>query len=144
MNFKKGIGENQNGFQLAPMVDIMFLLLIFFMVSSIYYQLERNLEVQVPEAESGVESGRQSGEVIINIDKSGNYYINNIKMSVEGVEDILRDVADKHSQTQPIIIRCDRESAHKHFVRVFDIVQKLGIADVRIATDHQTTGEKAQ
>ena len=139
MNFKKGIGENQNGFQLAPMVDIMFLLLIFFMVSSIYYQLERNLEVTVPQAESGVESGRQTGELIVNVDKSGSYYINNIKMSIEGVEEILRDVAGKHDQTQPIIIRCDKESPHKYFVRVFDIVQKLEIGDVRIATEPEAS-----
>ena len=71
MNFKKNINENQSGFQLAPMVDVMFLLLIFFMVSSIYYQLEKNLEVKVPKAESGSDVDRANVELIINIDKKG-------------------------------------------------------------------------
>ena len=76
----------------GSMADIAFLLLIFFMVSSIYYQLEKNLEVKVPRAESGVSSERSPGELIINVDKKGSYYINNIKQSLERVEELLRDV----------------------------------------------------
>jgi biopolymer transport protein ExbD len=135
MNFKKNIGNEQTGFQLAPMVDIMFLLLIFFMVSSIYYQLEKNLEVKVPRAESGVSSERSPGELIINVDKKGSYYINNIKQSLESVEELLRDVVKKHNQTQPVIIRCDKDTAHKYFVKIFDVCQKLEIEDIRIATE---------
>jgi biopolymer transport protein ExbD len=134
MNFKKSIGNEQAGFQLAPMVDIMFLLLIFFMVSSIYYQLEKNLEVKVPKAESGVSSERSVGEMIINIDQKGAYYINNIKQSLEGVEELLRDVVKEH-KVQPVIIRCDKNAPHKYFVKVFDVCQKLEIEDIRIATE---------
>ena len=135
MNFKKNINENQNGFQLAPMVDVMFLLLIFFMVSSIYYQLEKNLEVKVPKAESGSAVDRASVELIINIDKKGGYFVNNIKMDIDGVREILNDIVNKFNQSQPIIIRCDKETPHKYFVKVFDICQALEIDDVRIASE---------
>jgi biopolymer transport protein ExbD len=140
MNFKKSIGNEQAGFQLAPMVDIMFLLLIFFMVSSIYYQLEKNLEVKVPKAESGVSSERTVGEMIINIDRKGAYYINNIKQSLEGVEELLKDVVKDH-KIQPVIIRCDKNTAHKFFVKVFDVCQKLGIEDIRIAIEPEDLPE---
>ena len=142
MNFKKNINTSKEGFQLAPMVDVMFLLLIFFMVSSIYYQLEKNLEVKVPKADSGVESGRQSGELIINVSKKGKYYVNNIEMDLAGIEEVLADVIDKFNESQPIIIRCDKETAHKYFVRVFNICQRLGIEDVRIATEPEVTEKK--
>jgi len=142
MNFKKKINDTSAGFQLAPMVDVMFLLLIFFMVSSIYYQLEKNLEVKVPRAESGVESVRQPGELIINVTKEGKYFVNNIEMNIDSVEEVLRDVVKKFNQSQPIIIRCDQNSAHKYFVKVFDICQTLEIEDVRIATQPEDLPEK--
>ena len=142
MNFKKNIGNENAGFQLAPMVDVMFLLLIFFMVSSIYYQLEKNLDVKVPRAESGTNSERSSGELIINVDKKGVYYVNNIKKSIEGIEELLKDVVDKHNQAQPIIIRCDKDTPHKFFVKVFDVCQKLEIEDIRIATEPEDLPEK--
>ena len=142
MNFKKKINDTSAGFQLAPMVDVMFLLLIFFMVSSIYYQLEKNLEVKVPRAESGVESVRQPGELIINVTKEGKYFVNNIEMNIDSVEEVLRDVVKKFNQSQPIIIRCDQNSPHKFFVKVFDICQALEIEDVRIATQPEDLPEK--
>ena len=142
MNFKKKINSEQAGFQLAPMVDVMFLLLIFFMVSSIYYQLEKNLEVKVPRAESGVESVRQPGELIINVSKEGKYYVNNIEMDIAGVEEVLSDIVKKFNQSQPIIIRCDQDCPHKYFVKVFDICQTLEIEDVRIATQPEDLPEK--
>ncbi|MCM8535224.1 MAG: biopolymer transporter ExbD [Lentisphaeraceae bacterium] len=142
MNFKKNLGDTQSSFQLAPMVDVMFLLLIFFMVSSIYYQLEKNLEVKVPKAESGTDVNRSSVELIINIDKKGSYFINNIKMDIDGVKEVLNDVVNKFNQAQPIIIRCDKETPHKFFVRVFDICQALEIDDVRIASEPKQLPEK--
>ena len=135
MNFKKNINENQSGFQLAPMVDVMFLLLIFLMVSSIYYPLEKTLEVKVPKAESGTDVDRANVELIINIDKTGSYFVNNIKMDIDGVREVLTDIVKKFNQAQPIIIRCDKETAHKFFVKVFDVCQSLGIDDVRIASE---------
>ena len=142
MNFKKNINENQNGFQLAPMVDVMFLLLIFFMVSSIYYQLEKNLEVKVPKAESGSDVDRANVELIVNIDKTGSYFVNNIKMDIEGVREVLSDIVQKFNQSQPIIIRCDKDTPHKFFVKVFDICQALQIDDVRIASEPAELPEK--
>ncbi|MCM8533964.1 MAG: biopolymer transporter ExbD [Lentisphaeraceae bacterium] len=142
MNFKKNLGDTQSSFQLAPMVDVMFLLLIFFMVSSIYYQLEKNLEVKAPKAESGTDVNRASVELIINIDKKGAYFINNIKMDISGVKEVLNDVVNKFNQAQPIIIRCDKETPHKFFVRVFDICQALEIDDVRIASEPKQLPEK--
>jgi biopolymer transport protein ExbD len=142
MNFKKNISDTQSSFQLAPMVDVMFLLLIFFMVSSIYYQLEKNLEVKLPKAESGETATRSSVELIINIDQKGHYYVNNITMDIAAVKEVLIDVIGDRTESQPIIIRCDKETPHKFFVKVFDICQDLEIDDVRIATESDESSEK--
>jgi biopolymer transport protein ExbD len=142
MNFKKHLGDTQSSFQLAPMVDVIFLLLIFFMVSSIYYQLEKNLEVKLPKADSGNEASRSSVELIINVDKKGAFFVNNIKMDIDGVRDVLTDVVKKFNKAQPITIRCDQDTPHKYFVQVFDICQALEIDDIRIAAEPTELPEK--
>ena len=142
MNFKKNMDNTASSFPMAPMVDVMFLLLIFFMVSSIYYQVEKNLEVKVPKAESGVNVDRSAVALIINIDKTGQYFVNNIKMDIVGVKEVLTDVVSEFNQAQPIIIRCDKETPHKFFVRVFDVCQLLEIDDIRIASEPTDLPEK--
>ena len=119
---------------MAPMVDIMFLLLIFFMVSSIYYQREKKLEVQLPYAKEGEHTARALGELIINVDKAGKFYVNNFKRDIEGVREILDSVVTRSGEVQPVIIRCDKDAPHKYFIKVFDTCQSLGIRDIRIAS----------
>ena len=71
MNFRKNMQSNSPGFQMAPMIDIVFLLLIFFMVATIYAQWESKIGITVPIAETGEQTGRTPGEIIINIDNTG-------------------------------------------------------------------------
>lgn len=133
MNFKKRIPGQQTGFQMAPMVDIMFLLLIFFMTAFIFAQWENKLGIQVPTADSGRRGERETGEVVINIDRDGAIFINSMEKTPEQLKDLLELVADV-SRLQPVIIRADADVAHKHFVRVLDICRQVDIINVAIAS----------
>jgi biopolymer transport protein ExbD len=134
MNFSKHRNQGQQaGFQMAPMVDIMFLLLIFFMTAFIFAQWENKLGIQVPTADSGQRHQRLQGEVVINIDKDGRIFINSIEQTPKQLEDLLRLVTDT-SKLQPVIIRADAEVAHKYFVRVLDICKKVDVINVAIAS----------
>ena len=68
MNFKKNMQDSNIGFQLAPMVDIVFLLLIFFMVASVFSQWETKIGIKLPTSDSGIREARMPGEIIVNID----------------------------------------------------------------------------
>jgi biopolymer transport protein ExbD len=133
MNFKKRISNQQAGFQMAPMVDIMFILLTFFMTAFIFAQWENKLGIQVPTAASGDKGDREPGEVVINIDREGHIYINSLEKTPDQLRDLLRMVADV-SRLQPVIIRADADVAHKHFVRVLDICREVDIVNVAIAS----------
>ena len=89
MNFKKKISETSPGFQMAPMIDIIFILLIHFMVATIFAQWENKLGITVPTADSGTRVERQQGELIINIDSEGRIYVNSLEKSLEFYCDIL-------------------------------------------------------
>lgn len=133
MNFKKRNQIQQAGFQMAPMVDIMFILLIFFMTAFIFAQWENKLGLQLPTATTGKSGDRLPGEVVINIDKDGRIFVNSLEESPEQLKGILKMVTDV-STLQPVIIRADAEVPHKYFVRVLDICRELNIVNISIAS----------
>ncbi len=133
MNFKKRNQIQQAGFQMAPMVDIMFILLIFFMTAFIFAQWENKLGLQLPTATTGKSGDRLPGEVVINIDKDGRIFVNSFEETPEQLKGILKMVTDV-STLQPVIIRADAEVPHKYFVRVLDICRELKIVNISIAS----------
>ena len=138
MNFRKKLGDNQVGFQMAPMVDVMFLLLIFFMVASIYAQWENRVGIEVPFVETGVNSSRMPAEIIINVDEEGHYYINDIEQGIDEVEEVLVDVVSLYksqsSVAPSVIIRGDGNAKHKKIMLIMDRCRKVGISNISFTT----------
>ena len=133
MNFKKKISGQQATFQMAPMIDIMFLLLIFFMAATIFAQWETKIGITVPTADSAVRGTRKPGEVIINLDEKGKIFVNNVEMGAKRLESLLAQVA-KTFLDQPVIIRADAKTHHEKVVQVLDICRKVDIWNVAFAT----------
>lgn len=133
MNFRKQMLPSHSGFQMAPMVDIMFLLLIFFMVSAVYVQWETRVDVTVPTADTGVRATRQAGEIIVNVDPKGNYFINEVQMAPDRLKSVLAQVSEQFPN-QPVIIRADAQTPHQHVVGVLDICRQVDIWNIAFAT----------
>ncbi len=133
MNFKKSFTDSQRGFPMAPMVDIMFLLLIFFMVATIYAQWETKMGINIPTADSGQRGEREQGEIIINMDTKGRIFINDQQMSRDRLETLLTRIR-KNYKNQPVIIRADAKTAHEDVISVLDICRKVDIWNVAFST----------
>ena len=71
------------GFQLTPMLDVVFLLLCFFVTTSVYSQWENEVEIQLPSADSSVEPNRLPGEIIVNVAKNGDIRVNGRTLAPE-------------------------------------------------------------
>ncbi|MGB2600232.1 MAG: biopolymer transporter ExbD [Candidatus Omnitrophota bacterium] len=119
--------------QMAPLIDIIFLLLIFFMSASIFYQLETELNITVPTAEEGADMRRAPGEIIVNVLKDGAVVVNQRKLTYKELGRMLARVSELY-KGQPIIIRADRETYHKHVIKVLDICAGTDIWNVSFAT----------
>ena len=141
MNFRKNIQEPASGFQMAPMVDVMFLLLIFFMVASIYAQWENRVGIKVPKVDTGVNAKRLPDEIIVNIDEEGKFFINNVEQSVKQLHEILEEVAEvfakNPNQIPSVIIRADAKTDHEHVMEVMDVCRKTGITQISFATQKE-------
>ena len=147
MNFKKRFSDSTAGFQMAPMVDIMFLLLIFFMVATVCAQFETKVGITVPTADAGVRGTREFTELIINLDcerknsdsTGGNsvceskIVVNSMPMTPDRLESVLGEIASRYGDA-PVIIRADAKAHHEHVVNVLDICRKVDIWNVAFAT----------
>ena len=133
MDFLKNVKEEQVGFQLAPMIDIVFLLLIFFMVTYVYYDMEMALDITVPRALSSGSQKRIPGEIIINISKEGVISVNQKSLSPAELEQMIRKISRLY-EGQPVIIRGDTHAYHKDIIRVLDICASSGVWNISFAT----------
>ena len=133
MNFRGGIQQNAQGFQIAPMVDIVFLLLIFFLVTWNFSRNEMELDVQVPKAREGKETRRAVGEVILNVKADGTVVMNRRPMDSGALKEALAKIASLYPD-QAVILRGDENTDYRHVVEVLDICRRANIWNVAFAT----------
>jgi len=133
VNFRKQSTLEAPGFQIAPMVDIVFLLLIFFLVTWNFARHETELDVKVPTAKEGKESRRSVGEVIINVKSDGTIMMNRRVMTGQELGDTLRKISELYPD-QAVILRGDESADYRHIVAVLDICRTANIWNVAFAT----------
>lgn len=119
---------------LTPLIDVVFLLLIFFMVSTTFKH-EAELKVELPEASAKpVQQQRKTVEVVI--DARGRYFLDN-KEVVGKTINSLKQAIDKYAGgnfKQPLVIRADANTPHHSVVMVMDAAKQLGFVNLSIAT----------
>ncbi len=126
--------------QLAPMIDIVFLLLIFFIVTWQFTRSETELNVSVPTAEEGAELNRPKGEIIINVLPDETIRVEGISVNLPQLLDKLAAIA-KQYENQPVRIRGDGKVPYQRIVEVIDTCQKAGIWNISFATQRPAPAE---
>lgn len=133
MKFRSKSQSAPQGFQLAPMIDVVFLLLCFFVTTQIFSQWETEIDVTLPTAESGEIPGRLPGEIILNIRADGSLVVNRQTLSATELTDLLQQIVGLFPG-QPVVIRADRDTAYEHVIRVLDICRRIDVWNVSFAT----------
>ena len=133
MNFRGRHKGELPGFQIAPMIDIIFNLLCFFIVSQIFSQWETEITVKVPTAQTGEVLDRLPGEIIVNILKDGTTVVNRQTLDEPGLRSVLARIV-KMFPGQPVLIRADKETAYGHVIRVLDLCRQADIWNISFAT----------
>tara|TARA_B100000676_G_C17765921_1_gene674092 strand:+ start:393 stop:812 length:420 start_codon:yes stop_codon:yes gene_type:complete len=130
---KRSLSEEEQGLNLTPLIDCVFLLLIFFMVTTVFKQ-PYTLQVQLPEAAkaSQIEEKKLVGTVTID----GRIEINrNLVTSGELETVLLREKQDTGSLT--LILRTDQQTRHKHMLEMLEVAKRVGVEKIVLATDDQ-------
>jgi biopolymer transport protein ExbD len=119
--------------QLAPMIDILLLLLSFFIINYQFSKSETELNVSVPTAQEGAEPERVRGEIIINVLADGSIRVEGLAVDQQQLFDKLSAIA-KQFQNQPVRIRGDGALTYQRIVEIVDTCQKAGIWNISFAT----------
>ena len=118
---------------LTSMLDVIFLLLCFFVTASVFSQWESEISISLPSASSAETPGRLPGEVILNVAKDGSVTVNAKRLTLDDLGSRLRKVAEFYPG-QPVVIRADRETAYASLVDVIDTCRNAGVWNFSLAT----------
>ncbi len=134
MNFTPASKPEPPGFQMTPMIDVVFLLLCFFVATTLYSQWEYEVDIQLPTAQSARPPDRLPGEIIVNLSEQGVVTINERQFSPPQLLDRLKMLAT-HFPGHPIVLRSDRKTAYEHVMRVIDLCRQADIDNITFATN---------
>ncbi|MFK5923007.1 MAG: biopolymer transporter ExbD [Verrucomicrobiota bacterium] len=133
MNFRDYSTPQEAEMELAPMIDVVFLLLIFFIVTWNSAQQERNVDVSVPAAEEGADPERQVGEIIVNVDKGGVIVVNGAVVTEDDLLARLHAISEEYPD-QAVILRGDSKASFQHIINILDVCKKANIWNIAFAT----------
>nr|VFK23913.1 MAG: biopolymer transport protein ExbD [Candidatus Kentron sp. LPFa]VFK35091.1 MAG: biopolymer transport protein ExbD [Candidatus Kentron sp. LPFa] len=133
MNLRRNRGREAPDVTLTPLIDVVFLLLIFFMVSTTF---ERSSEISIELPEATAESELSAGKTIeVAIDAQGYYYLNGKQLVNTQVETLKKALMELRGATfPPLILSADEDTPYQSVVTLMDVAQQLGFARLRFAT----------
>jgi biopolymer transport protein ExbD len=133
VNFRTPAQPERIVFQIAPFVDILLFLLVFFIISWNFSRTEAELDVKVPAAREGQETKRPVGEVILNVKRDGSIVMNRRAMTAAELEETLGKIAKLYPD-QAVVLRGDQDVDYKYIVDALDICRAANIWNVAFAT----------
>ncbi len=117
---------------LTPMIDIVFQLLIFFMVTAVF-AVTPGLDIKLPEAEEAQAPEKEN--LFIVVDQDGNMKLNHQSVTFANLKDKLQEKRQLLDNTTMIIIQGDERATHGQIVQIMDIARQVGVVDQIIATE---------
>ena len=114
---------------LTPLIDVVFLLLIFFLVTSEFEEEERRLDIVLPSATSATPMISKPREIVVDIDSSGSMYLSGQPTSLMELQRLLRIAVASNPTNQTVVIRADRSTSFQPVVSVMDLCNKSGVSD---------------
>ena len=117
--------EEAPSIEMTPIIDMVFLLLIFFLVATTYQQSERELAIALPEAEAAGPISTMLREIIINVDAQGQIIVGGNTLTLEELRTLVAD-AVRVNPDQKVSVRGDKDLAYGVIARVLDVCKAAG------------------
>lgn len=125
---------SREGFNLTPMIDVVFQLMIFFLVATRLEDNQQYLQVTLPEASQAKPLIARPEELVVNIDLQGGFVVRGSRMDALGLEKLLQQLAADNPGRQQVMIRFDKQTPSQALVTVIDLCKKARISSYSFAT----------
>lgn len=117
----------------VPMVDVLFNLLIFFLLATTIAQVEREMNIALPFANSAAPISQALREMIVNVDKDGRIFVSGRTVEPDQLRDMIKQAVAANPQ-QKVSVRGDRTVAYGSVVVVLDICKSSGVQEPYLDT----------
>ena len=132
MSVRINKGRLSGGLELTPMIDVVFLLMIFFLVASKLDEADRFIDVVLPKASAAKPLTSRPREFLVNIDRQGNYFVGARPVTIGDLQTLLKQAAVDNPKRQTVIVRADENVAHKFVVAAMNACVEAGIEDYQV------------
>jgi biopolymer transport protein ExbD len=130
-------GSALSALSLTPLIDVVFLLLVFFLVTTRFAQEDYELQVVLPAASEAQPLIVEPKELFVNIDDHGDYYVDGRVMTAEEVEEILRQAVADNPVHQSVVIRADKRVQFDYVVAVMNLCNRTGVRDFSVTAQQE-------
>lgn len=131
MRIARQLADEEEAINLMPLIDMVFLLLIFFLVATTIASEERELDMQLPTTAMVQPLSAPPQQVIINVMQDGTKRIAGKNYPDPDLRNMLQRMAENEPNRE-VLIRADQESMHKYFAGVASMCREVGINEVKI------------
>ena len=125
--------DDEMELNLIPMIDVMLILLIFFMVATTIKHGEKALPIELPKAEAAATQTPVENLLVIGVDQAGNKYVGGERVTTDALHERIRD-AGQQSQEQPVRIDADRHTSYENIIEVVQLCQFEHLRNVSLHT----------
>ena len=119
--------------EMTPLIDMVFLLLIFFLVATTFHQTEREMQIALPQAAFTGPISTALREIIINVDSEGSIIVSGRTIEPDDLRTMIEQAIGSNPD-QKVTLRGDRDTAYANIVRVLDICKGAGIQEPYLDT----------
>ena len=127
--FKEDI-DNKNKIDILPMIDIIFSILAFLIISSLYLTRVETISVDLPKASN---SSKQNNKFVnISIDKSGNLFINKKSIKYQDLKDKVVDLIDESKNL--VVLNADKNTSYGYVISVLDVLRSIDGLNLAVST----------
>ena len=134
MRFRR-IKDEEQTVGLTPLIDIVFLIIIFLMVTS-HFRVASGVPIRLPKVTQNAYEGK-SQDIIVAIDREGRLYLKGEKIDLKELGPKLQDFVEKDEVVQ-LVLQADKDVRHGRVVQVMDLAKSAGISSIVIAANWDT------
>ncbi len=131
MRIKRPSGGETGIINVSSLLDVMFILIIFFLATTTFQQEERDIKVKLPESREGKTLSQSTKLIVINVRRDGTYLLGSDEVSPEGMGQAIAE-AVKSDPGQKVLVRGDREALHGHVAVAVALCKKAGVREANI------------
>ncbi len=137
MRIRQNARAAEDAINMTPLIDMVFLLLIFFLVATTFASEERDITIQLPGTSAPQALSSPPRQLIINIHEDGRIVVSNQPCSGKELAAMLRDIL-KSNPDKEVLIRADKRSLFQHYAGVVSICRSVGVHESKLGYLEET------